>query len=403
MTRPEPDPATSPECARVIAGKETPRGLLPSLFFAFGSLGVVGATVPAAIPVVAARLYVASESLLPSVSLLFFGLLAGVLVAAVPGVRVTVLLPTGLTLQAAGLLLIAFAASAPMFLIAAATAGVGFGLVEASATTLARFCSSTSTPARLAWLNGASAVSAACAPLLIAVVPIDALTVTTIAIVAVPAGGLAIAVRSRSAWPSVASPHADRPRFAGGERRRLLTFAAALFLFVGAETILSGWSSVLPQTLLHLAPGYAAVGTSVFWILMAGGRFLGAVVVRAGVQALSYLLVASVLAAGLTVAAGVFASPFIAAVLLCLVVPLVAPGYALLLGSALTAVATSAAGRTTGWLIATGAAGGAFISFAVAAVFGSAPTAVLFSVGVLLTCAVALAWRVRSGDHRTRG
>ncbi|QNE35819.1 MFS transporter [Leifsonia shinshuensis] len=340
--------------------------------------------------------------LLPGVSLLFFGLLAGVLVAAVPGIRATALLPVGLALQGAGLGVIAFADSTPMFFVAAATAGVGFGFVEAGATTLARVHSSTSTPARLAWLNGTSAVAAACAPLLMAVVQLDALTVTTLTIVAVPVVGLAVALRFRSGWPSAPSPRAGRPRAAGGGRRRLLMLAAALFLFVGAETILSGWSSVLPQTLLDLSPAYAAVGTSVFWILMAGGRFLGAIVVRAGVQATSCFVVAGVVASALTVAAAFITDSSVSAVLLCVVVPLVAPGYALLLGSALTGVPGSAAGRTAGWLIATGSAGGAAISLVVAGVFGSAPTAVLSSVAVLLTCAAAVTWGSRPGPARAR-
>lgn len=403
MTRPEPDAgAATPARTPAPAGREGPRGLLPSLFFAFGSLGVVGATVPAAIPGAAARLGVESDALLPAVSLLFFGLLAGVLVAAVPGVRATALLPAGLALQGAGIGVIAFADSASMFFVAAVTAGVGFGFVEAGATTLARVHSSTSTPARLAWLNGASAVAAACAPLLIAAAPLDALTMTTLTLAAVPVCGLAVALRFRSGWPSVVSPPAGRSRSMGGRRRPLLLLAAALFLFVGAETILSGWSSVLPQTLLGLSSAHAAVGTSVFWILMAGGRFLGAIVVRAGVQAVSCFVVAGVVASALTVAAAFVANAFVSAVLLCVVAPLVAPGYALLLGSALTGVPGSAAGRTAGWLIATGSAGGAVLSLVVADVFGTTPTTVLSSVAVLLTCAAAVTWGSGSGSAPPR-
>ena len=104
---------------------------------------------------------------------------------------------------------------------------------------------------------------------------------------------------------------------------------------VGAETVLSGWSSVLPQSVLGAPAGAAAIGTTVFWTLMAAGRFACAAVLRRGVSPVSCLIVALLAAAAAAVGAALLREGVVAVILVGIAVLLVAPGYALLLGVAL--------------------------------------------------------------------
>jgi fucose permease len=170
---------------------------------------------------------------------------------------------------------------------------------------------------------------------------------------------------------------------------------------VGAETVLAGWSSVLPQALFQLSPATAAAGTTVFWLLMAAGRFLCAAVLRRGLRVEAYLPVTLASAAVLAVAAALIPDRTVAGIAAGLVVVLVAPGYALLLGRALVGVSAGSAARITGWLVAIGSAGGAAISYVVAITVGAAPTAVLWCVGILLAaCGVLSLLLIRSAAVR---
>ncbi|MHB1234933.1 MAG: MFS transporter [Microbacteriaceae bacterium] len=361
-----------------------------ALFCAFASLGAVGATIPASIPATASRLRVAADQLLPAVSLLFLGLLVGVLLAALSRTIASALLPAGLALETVGLALVAASGTATTFLVAAATAGVGFGIVEASATALSRTLAAEGTPKRLAALNGASAVAAAVAPALITVTPSRSLAITILVIALVPACGVAVAIGSSSLrLPRSRQPPAAWPAPRKEHRRELILVGTAIFLFVGAESVLSGWSSVLPQALLQMPPAYAAIGTAAFWVLMASGRFGCTMILGRGVSVRRYFIASGALAAGAVAVAGVMERTT-SAVLLCAVVLLIAPGYALLLGHALASVPAALAGRRASVMIIVGSAGGAISSFAVAETFGTTPSAVLFSVGGLVAAAVTV-------------
>ncbi|MDN4599216.1 MFS transporter [Leifsonia virtsii] len=363
-----------------------------ALALAFVSLGAVSAAIPASLPGTAARLEVPAADLLPSVSLLFLGLFAGVLVVAVArrGSAGTVL-PFGSGLEAAGLVVAAFAPSVPVFHGAALLTGIGFGLVEASATALTRARSASGTPARLSALNGASAVAAAVAPLLL-VAGQGALWAPILVIAAVPAAAAVSGAVARGSWHGSVPEGTSRAGSAvSGSRVRggVALLPVALFLFVGAETILAGWSSTLPGRLLGIPPAAAAAGTAVFWTLMAVGRFACTALLARGVRPGVYLPVAALAAAALALVAAVVGQGVGAVLLVAAVVVCVAPGYALLLGSALALTPPEGAARISGALVAIGAAGGSAISFAVAATVADAPAAVLVVVACLLAgCAV---------------
>lgn len=135
----------------------------------------------------------------------------------------------------------------------------------------------------------------------------------------------------------------------------LVPAAVALALYVGVETLLSGWSAVLTHDLLGADPALAALGASVFWLLMSAGRAWGART-RGGIT------VRALLAAALFTLAALGGRAPTAVVAACAATVLVvAPAYPRLLGAALDRLDGPAAARWTGPLVAAGAAGGSVL------------------------------------------
>ena len=396
MTPPDPETVGVPALHRA------------ALIAAFSAMGIVGATVPASIPGASLRLGTTPDELLPGVSALFLGLFAGVSFVAVLRRSQRSYLVAGLLLQGAGLALLAASASSTMFFVACTTSGVGFAFVETSATALTRAVAAGSTPRYLTLLNGAAAVGAASAPLVIVLFPPTSQAAPIAILCSVPLLGATLA------WFGV--PRSDLGRAASRRMRRrhvpvdrsrvrfgsLAFVGVALFAFVGAETVVSGWSSVLPESLLHVSASQAAVGTSLFWLLVAVGRFMCAAILRRGIAPQRYLLVVLAAASVLAAAAAIVQQGICAAVLAAAATVLIAPVYALLLGVALAQVHDSAAvPRVTAALVAVGSAGGVVVSFAVALGAGSAPTAVFLSVAaVLAVCMVLVVVDLRASRDR---
>jgi hypothetical protein len=405
----------------------------------FAAMGVTSAAFPASLPATAARLGESPAQLLPGISVLFGGLLAGVLLVSAARPRTAhCLLGAGAVLQAAALLGLAVAPDLAGFYLACGVAGVGFGLAEASGSAMARRLAAERTTAALAGLNGAAAVSAAACPVIVAAAAPGALPLAVGPLLLVPLASAWLAIRT---WPvsspdqpgaSSAGPRATPARGSGGLRRAgrsgapgragrswaagqatpagpggtrqvlsgLVPGGALLFLFVGAETVFSGWSSVLPLEVLRLSPRAAALGTSAFWILMAAGRYLAAALLRRGVPPRRYLVLGLAAAAGdLVIAAAIgSAAPGLQLALAALATASLAPGYALILGQTLARVGDHAVQRMTGILVAAGSAGGSVIPLAVALGVGAAvPALLLTQAGLLLACAALAArpgtWR----------
>jgi hypothetical protein len=298
------------------------------------------------------------------------------IVSAAHRVQPRVFLFAGSILLAIAILILGGADTRTVFFLACATAGLGFGLVESSASILARWLAARETPAALAGLNGAAAVCAAACPILISVASSLGSPATGLVVLALlPVANAVLAGRAWRGEAPAGREHigdtiSHRPsRAAIG----MLPIALALFLFVGVETVFSGWSSVLPLDLLKLDPQEAALGTSAFWILMAAGRYLAAAIIKRGVGPLPYLAVTQaagsvVLAIAAVLGVGSAAAELVVAGVAVL---LLAPGYALVLGLALRAVSDGAARRVTGVLVAIGAAGGSAIPFVFALAAGT--------------------------------
>lgn len=326
------------------------------LFTAFAGLGVTAAFVPAVLP---STEHAMATDLSAAVPALFGGLLIGVLSSGPLLVRrpprTTLML--GSALQAVAIIAASVADAPAMFIAAAAVAGFGFGLVEASGSVAAKSVAAGSATGLLSALLGTVAVCAAVTPLLVAVGSGMRPLLGILAIVPV----LALAMLAGPAAPT--SP-AETP--AHRDVRGLLTllpFAVALPLYVGVETVLSGWSAVIPERILAVDPGLAALGTSAFWTLMAVGRFSAAGLRRLSVPPIVILVSATGAAAVLMATAGMLveSAPGVALGALAAVVVLLAPSYGLILGLALDRLDPARSAAVTGALVACGAVGGTFV------------------------------------------
>ncbi|WP_262001717.1 MFS transporter [Microbacterium sp. Mcb102] len=326
------------------------------LFTAFAGLGVTAAFVPAILPRAEGAI---GADLSAAVPALFAGLLVGVLVSGPLLIRrppqTTLIL--GSALQAAAIIAVAVASTPGVFIAAAIVAGFGFGLVEASGSVAAKSLAVGSATGLLSALLGTVAVCAAVTPLLVALgsdvrPALGILAVVPLVTIVMLAG------------PTPAASLAEAP--AHRDVRGLLVllpFAAALPLYVGVETVLSGWSAVIPERILDVDPALAALGTSAFWTLMAIGRFGAAALRRASVSPIVILATATSGAAVLMAAAGMLvrSAPVGALIALAAVVVLLAPSYGLILGLALDRLDPARSAAVTGALVACGAVGGTFV------------------------------------------
>ncbi|MGO2745676.1 MFS transporter [Microbacterium sp.] len=329
------------------------------LFAAFASLGVTASFFPAVIPAVELAL---GGDVSVAVPALFAGLLLGVLSAG-PALRRSParrVLIVGGVLQTLAIIAAALAATPSIFVIAAAVAGIGFGLVEASGSVAAKAISTVSATGLLSALTGTLAVAAAATPLTIVVsVPLPALSL----LAALP---LATVVLLCTTSDAATTQNAPTP-LAVRRLVPLLPIALALPLYVGVETVISGWSAVIPERALTLDPSTAALGTTAFWMLMAIGRFGAAGLRRREVRPLVILAMGSLAAAMLLCACGLLIAEHPAWALAAVAASVIglAPSYGLILGIALDRLNTSESAGVTGALVACGAIGGTFVPAAV--------------------------------------
>lgn len=373
-----------------------PRRIRVGLFSAFAGLGVTAAFVPALLPAAERDLGAGLSAAVPA---LFAGLLVGVL-ASGPLLtgrppRTTLLL--GSAVQAVAVAAAALAPAPAVFLVAATLCGFGFGLVEASGAVAAKSLSTGSTTGLLSALLGTVAVCAAITPLVVAAGAGSRSLLALLGLVPLLAVVL-LAGRTPAAQPVDAPPQRDLRALSV-----LLPFALGLPLYVGVETVLSGWSAVIPERILPIDPAAAALGTSAFWALMALGRFTAAGLRRRDVPPVAILIGGTATAAVLLAVAGllVASQPVGALVALAAVVVLLAPSYGLILGLALDRLDPARGAAVTGALVACGAVGGTAVPTLVLLAGGDPAATPTFLVTAAL-CAVVplLLWRA-AGVPRT--
>lgn len=360
------------------------------LYAAFAGMGGTAATIPALLPSLELRLGSVALSAVPA---LFTGLLLGVLLSAplLVRLRARTVAALGAGIQAASLVALILVASGEAVIVVAAIAGVGFGLTEASGSVAAKRSVAGSATRTLAALTGTVAISAALSPLIVALIPggtwLVPLLVATLQLTACLALlGIDEPAPERPASPGPLS--AASRQWQTGSVRVFALAAVALVLYVGIETVFSGWSAVIPAAVLELDAQTAALGTSVFWICMAAGRFLAAALMHSGRRPQVLLVAYTAIAASALLLSVVVSSPF-GLIGLAVAVAAMAPVYSLVLGEALDRLPSHLAARATGPLVAAGALGGTLVPAAVL-VSGLRPTStgtfVLSAILCLVLC-----------------
>lgn len=339
------------------------------LHAAFAGMGATAAAIPAVLP---SAQSVLGAGVLAAPPVLFAGLLLGVgAVAALRSqVSPTKLVAVGAALQALALLVGAASSHSLWFVLAAGVAGFGFGVTESSGGVAAKALAKASAAGAITGLITTTAVTAAVMPLIVwlatAALAAPLLILFLPAVLNLGAAVLMARIPSASTEMSTEVPASAERAPAGGSATQVALFAAAVAVYVGVESVISGWSSAIPFQLLAVDSSMAALGTSAFWMLMAAGRAVAGVALRRGASAQTVLLIgaaAGALALGLS---AVMAAGHPIPALLALAVALVAlaPTYGLVLGSALDRCHPDAAARVASIVIASGACGGAVLPLA---------------------------------------
>ncbi|MGO4104252.1 sugar MFS transporter [Leifsonia sp. YAF41] len=384
-----------------------------SLAFAFAALGGTAAVIPAVIPALAADLGVNSAALLPAIPALFTGLLVGVLSTsfASSSFSLTTLLRAGAAAQAVGLTLAACAPASLWFVVGAALAGFGFGIVEAAGTAAVRVIGAGGMPRALTKLTLMISIVATLTPLAVLATAMAGQARLVPLLIALAQLAVAVSLRGIPTVPRRAAveenvdgdstaPLGGESRLGDSRRIQLAFLAAALFCYVGTESVISGWSASTFEQELGASVAVAAVGTSAFWLLMSLGRMSGVALTGRVLPGRVALGCTVLIAAALCGAAAVQALSPVGA-LLCLGVAVFASGscYGLLIGIAVELTPTQHSVRASAAFVALGAAGGAAIPFIAASVtlssgHGAATTTAAISAVVLLALFIASrAWR----------
>jgi hypothetical protein len=380
----------------MVSGRPEATGLV----VAFAGLGATAATIPAILPALQSDI---DGDLLYAVPSLFGGLLVGVLASMPVLARLSPRSATalGAVIQFAALLVIAVAGTQTLVIAAAAIAGFGFGIAEASGSVAAKYAATGTAARTLGFLTGTVAVAAAAFPLLVASLPSGARLVPAIA-AAVHLTAATLLVRRSAGAVAPEMPDAGRNQLDRARRIGVASLGIALALYVGVETIFSGWSAVIPGDLLSIDPRAAALGTSVFWSLMAAGRFLSAFLLAHWVEPRQALLVNCIVATAMLVVSSIAAAnaPILTVSAIGVAIVALAPSYSLLVGSALDLVDSAATGRVTGLLVACGATGGAVVPAAL--LFANSAPASSRTLGVAALLCIAIPAIVQLGTGAVR-
>lgn len=355
----------------------------------FGVLGAAASLVPASIPQVAQTLGLDQGSLLVAVPLMFAGLFLGV---ALTPVLVRLVSPTqlarvGFTLLAVTLALLPLSTSAIAFSALALILGLGFGTLEVIATSEARKLKE-DTSQKLTNLNAVFALSALTAPLLLLVSMLVVGTAIIFFVVAAVALGLTAVYQSN--LEKLTGPKLAQKQHSSN----VIFLMVAALAFVGAESVMAGWSASAVNQLTELDANSAAIGSSAFWGLLALGRLVSGRLSPEVISNRAALIVWPTAAALALLGAAVmwpYLSGFGLLVAFSIAALAAGPCYALIIGQALDATDLEDSVTVTSTIVLVGAAGG-FMLPALVQIQPEVRNATLVAgIGFLLTTLFAVA------------
>ncbi len=263
--------------------KGSGRALLAVSFLSFLALGMVASSLGPALPELAAR----TGSGLAMLGGIFTAMFAGSVTAqAVSGplfdrLGARPVLLTGMVILIVGMLAVSVAPSLPLLFVVTALAGLGFGALDVGFNVMV----ATTYPARSVWalnlLNLFFGLGAVLSPVIASLTLRRADT----AIPAIWAGPVVFMIAlpllfyllPRGHGSSASLPAEITPRRNVYATGLVWVFAVLLFLYVGAESGMNGWTAVYLTQTSSLPLALAALGTSGFWVALTVGRLIGAV------------------------------------------------------------------------------------------------------------------------------
>lgn len=358
------------------------------LGLSFALLGAAASLLPAFIPQAAVNLGLPVTQLLNAVPVMFGGLFVGVALSpvAIRFLDATAIARFGFVLLASSLIAIPLVESPVWFISFAFLLGLGFGILEVIATSEAKKLR-TDTSQKLANLNAIFAIAALVSPLTL---------LLSTSLLGAPLPFFLVAILSLGVLPSyrsgLAKVHSPRliskkPGFS------TVVLMAAAISFVGAESVLSGWSATLVSELTTVNESSAALGSSAFWALLATGRIISARLSPALISNHAALAMWSALAGTALLGAWAFWPALGAGAVLAafgLAALAAGPCYSLIIGQALDASEQQDAIGVTSTIVMLGAAGGFLLPAAVMLNPVIQNAAAVAGLGFLLTLVFAL-------------
>ena len=320
-------------------------------FFVF--MGSTVSLVPAVIPFFANAMSVDVFVLLNAVPLMFAGLFLGVLIAPLVGNRIEFrfLVRIAGILMLLGIISATVIFSVESFFIGSLLIGFGFGVSEVTITAQVR--KEIEKPATMMTkLNAGFALAAMAAPVFLV---LELITIGSWWVFGIIGAGLVFSSIS------VQQTSELKREVSSGSKKKA---PAALFLlmvgiYVGAESVLAGWSAVSFDQVANLDSQFAPLASSAFWGLIAAGRLISIRIDRNSNASNSLVVWSSISAASLILAVVLFGAGsellligFAAAIFAA------GPIYGQILAIALNTKTASEASRATMMLIVSGAAGG---------------------------------------------
>jgi fucose permease len=367
------------------------------LVLIFIAMGVSASLLPAAIPSFSAAIQVAPSALISAVPAMFGGLLFSVAITPLAMSKLSEGLLTRLALGliSLGLVVAGLAQEPDVFILGAVLVGLGFGVAEVIGTSSAEKLAS-DTSSKLTQLNAAFALAALATPISFVVLgavlgPRPAFLIMAILVFLFAVFNFGDSKLQQSKKTKV--------RFDLG----VLLFAVAALCYVGSETLIAGWSSLLVNQIGGLQAEFAGIGGSAFWALFALGRVLSAFLTPKRLPVRSALVLWPAISSVCLLSAafgwqadssipvlGAFAVATVAA----------GPCYALIIGHALDMHKAGNATALTSVLILSGSAGGFLFPLFAQAIGGYQIVAVLSGSGFLAALVLVVLGSFVSRNNR---
>lgn len=368
----------------------------------FAVMGGASAALPATIPLRANQLGVPITQLMPSIPTLFLGLALGIaftpLISKVLNTSNHV--RSSIALQTIGVMGIGFLDSQRLFITSALIIGFGFGQLEVLITSIAR--NQTEEIGNLLTKLGIYlALSAFLTP--IAIIGLDLL-------------GASKAIYLMIASVSLYSVISFHTRQIHTESKNLLVLelantkvyllVLAITFYVGAETILAGWSAVLFSENISDNLVSAPLGTSIFWASMTLGRVVGTFVSS---KNFSHKVGATFWSLGLSVSLLFLssttqgASQMVFLVILVCAIFFAGPCYGFLIGLAVGIYEQSLAIKSAAFFVLIGSFGGVLVPSLAQFTLGSDSRGVVLGAAIaatLSTLFLILSFREKAPTYR---